>query len=154
MKNYNKITLGYVIQEYAIINKVPTCISQNFVAGDVDYEDMDGENITGKVDTLNEQYQVFDMIQPKHINPNALKFVCPSCGENRLECVMDGSHTCEVTNIDPDGDFDYGQYESNAYCDRFQCLSCGYELTGDDGTDIEPVINDNIEVVEWIKKHC
>jgi len=62
---YNKITCGFVIQEYEVIDGVPTCISQEFVAGDVDYLDKQGNEITGQVDTVNEVYQPFDMIQPK-----------------------------------------------------------------------------------------
>ena len=40
-------------------------------------------------------------------------------------------------------------------CDKpltsgFQCLNCGYVLSSEDGSSID----DNEEVVEWIKKNC
>lgn len=57
---HKKITIGFVVQTYDG-NK---CVSQEFVAGDqIDYEDMVGKNI--EIDTTNEQYQPFDMVQPK-----------------------------------------------------------------------------------------
>ena len=79
----------------------------------------------------------------------AIKFNCPKCGNNKLECCMEGSHTCPITEIDEDGDFEYGPYESSADVDRYQCLNCGYVLK-----DGEFPITDNQEVVEWCKEHC
>lgn len=79
-----------------------------------------------------------------------VKFKCPSCGGTRLECVMDGSHTCPVTEIDSDGDFEYGPYESSADVDRWQCLTCGYTIK--DSAD-ESII-DNEEVVQWCVDNC
>lgn len=80
----------------------------------------------------------------------AIKFNCPECGKNKLECCMNGSHTCSITEIDEDGDFEYGEYESSADVDRFQCLYCGYILTEEN----EDKITDNIDVAEWCKKNC
>ena len=78
-----------------------------------------------------------------------IKFNCPKCGSNELECCLDGAHTCPVTEIDEDGDFEYGEYESTADVDRYQCVNCGYVLK-----DGEFPITDNLEVVEWCKEHC
>ena len=80
----------------------------------------------------------------------SIKFKCPECGRERLECCEDGPYVSEVTNIDEDGDFDYGQINASGIVDRFQCLNCGYILSRDDGSSID----DNKEVVEWIEQHC
>ena len=77
---------------------------------------------------------------------NQLEFICPDCGGNRLECVHDGVHSCEITALDEDGDFDYGTIESCGDVLRFQCLDCGYIVTDGYGNDIV----DNIELVNWI----
>jgi len=67
MKKYNKITQGFVIQEYVtLVNGTTVCQKQSFVAGDpVEYEDEQGNPIT--VDTSKEEYCPFEMMQPKHI---------------------------------------------------------------------------------------
>jgi hypothetical protein len=155
-KKHNKITVGYVIQEYITLpNGTLVPQSQEFIAGDqVDYETREGEPVT--VDVSKEQYCGFDMKQPKPI-PDGLKFICPDCGDSQLECVMGGSHTCPVISIDESGDFEYGDYESSADVDRWQCIKCGAFLTEDGistrhGED-DPIIH-NEEVVEWIKKRC
>jgi len=79
----------------------------------------------------------------------AIQFKCPKCGGTRLECIMDGIHSCPVEEIDESGDFEYGSYESEAMVDRWQCLTCGYTLM--DGKDN---IIDNEEVVQWCKDNC
>lgn len=61
MQSYKKIVDGYVIQKYE--EGVP--VSQEFIAGDVSYEDADGEPIDAETD--NEQYLPFDMVQPERI---------------------------------------------------------------------------------------
>ena len=150
MKKYNKVTLGFVVQNYEIIKGVPTCVRQDFIAGDVDYENKMGDNITDQVDTINEQYFGFDMKQPPHISPDSLEFVCPDCGCNRLECIFDGHHLCQITNINTDGDFDYGEYHSEAYPTKFQCVECASFIKDVSGKPI----TDNLEVVKWIKDSC
>lgn len=79
-----------------------------------------------------------------------LKFTCPDCGKHRLECVMDGINTCEVTSLHNSGDFDYGPVESESDVVRWQCLECGYTLKDGDGEDII----DNVEVANWIEENC
>ena len=81
---------------------------------------------------------------------DSIQFQCPKCKGTRLECVMDGIHSCPVTSIDCDGDFEYGDYESEAMVDRWQCLSCGYTLKDDSDENII----DNEDVVEWCKANC
>lgn len=78
-----------------------------------------------------------------------IKFKCPSCEGNRLECCMNGPHVCPITEIDEEGDFEYGKYDSSSDPDRFQCLECGFVLEYDNYT-----ITENSEVVEWCKKNC
>ena len=77
-----------------------------------------------------------------------LIFTCPSCKSHRLECVENGNYTSEVINIADDGDFDYGEITANGMVDRFQCLDCGHVL------DTDHTLDDNEEVVEWIKENC
>lgn len=81
----------------------------------------------------------------------AIKFKCPECGSEKLECCFNGPHTCEITGIDEEGDFEYGGYDSSSEPDRFQCEQCGFVITDD---DTSAMLWDNQEVVEWIKKHC
>ena len=64
MNKYNKITVGFVVQEYKERNGEMVCNHQYFVAGDeVDREDKDGEPV--EVDTSKEVYQLFEMVQPR-----------------------------------------------------------------------------------------
>ena len=65
MKNYNKITIGFVCQEYKEQNDKMICSHQYFVAGDeVSREDkIHGEPI--EVDDSKEVYQSLDMQQPE-----------------------------------------------------------------------------------------
>ena len=62
----NKITNGYVIQQY---NDKGKCVSAEFVAGDVDYEDAeDGEPLDATELPYNldkEEYYGFNMVQPR-----------------------------------------------------------------------------------------
>ena len=63
-KKHNKITSGFVIQEYEE-NKDGffECVRQVFEAGDpVEYETFSGEPVD--IDTDREVYQPFDMVQP------------------------------------------------------------------------------------------
>ena len=84
-----------------------------------------------------------------------LVFKCPDCGADKLECVMNGPHTAPITEIDDEGDFEYGEYESSSEPDRFQCLHCGFVLEQEAKNGFKPyTITDHIEVVEWIRKNC
>lgn len=57
---FNKITTGFVVQEY---DDKGYCIGQHFVAGDiVDYEDSEGNSVDDR--EAKGGYQPFDMIQP------------------------------------------------------------------------------------------
>lgn len=63
-KKFKKITTGFVVQDYEEKNGRFVCVGQEFIAGDqVDYEDEMGESV--EVDTLKEDYQPFDMVQPE-----------------------------------------------------------------------------------------
>lgn len=57
-----KITIGFVIQTYWD-NK---CVDQEFVAGEVSYEDANGEPVDGPIE--NEEYCPFQMRQPEEID--------------------------------------------------------------------------------------
>jgi len=146
---HKKITTGFVIQDYVTIGRKHICTNQEFIAGDqVDYEDKAGNPVN--VDVEKEQYQPFNMQNPPMAkSEKGLIFTCPDCGGHRLECCEDGPYSSEVFNIDNDGDFDYGNIEASGTVDRFQCLSCGFVLSREDGSNID----ENEEVVEWIKSN-
>ena len=79
-----------------------------------------------------------------------LAFTCPDCGNHRLECVLEGIHTCGVTSIPESGNFEYGPVESEADVSYWQCLECGFTLKTESGD----TIRDNEDVVAWIKDNC
>ncbi len=147
---YKKITTGFVVQNYITLpNGTTVCQSQDFVAGDTtDYEDEDGNSV--EVDNSKEVYCPFEMVKPTQIRQDCLKFICPDCGKEKLECCEDGPYASEVTSIDDEGDFEYGSIDASGMVDRYQCLSCGYVLSREDGSSID----DNQEVVEWILGNC
>ena len=59
----NKITTGYVVQELGFNDKSRlSCNKQEFIAGEVEYEDINGNPMT--IDTSKEDYQPFEMVQP------------------------------------------------------------------------------------------
>ena len=59
----NKIVTGYVVQELGFNEESRlSCTRQEFIAGDVDYEDPLGNPMT--IDTSKEDYQPFEMVQP------------------------------------------------------------------------------------------
>jgi len=148
METYNKITVGFVTQKYITVSGKHICISQEFIAGDqVDRENSEGQPV--KINTTKEEYQCFDMKQPSTIGKNGLKFICPKCGGNRLECCEDGPYNSEVLNIDREGDFSFGEIFASGEVERFQCLECGYVLLNRFGP-----ITQHEELVKWIKNNC
>jgi predicted RNA-binding Zn-ribbon protein involved in translation (DUF1610 family) len=151
-KEHNKITYGYVVQRYITLpDGTMICQDQEFIAGDpVEYENMDSGAI--EVDVDKEVYCPFEMKQPKQIpdEKDAVKFVCPDCGDNRLEAVMDGSHTTIIEGMFKSGSIEYGDTASAGDLDRFQCVKCGHVI------EFEPddIIKDEEELIEWLKKNC
>jgi predicted RNA-binding Zn-ribbon protein involved in translation (DUF1610 family) len=149
MKVHKKITVGFVIQDYITLpNGTLVCQNQEFIAGDqVDYENEMGEKI--EVDVSKEVYCPFEMKAPKQIptEDKEAKFTCPSCGCNRLEAVLDGSHTTAIVAIHKGGGIEYGDTYSNGDLDRFQCVECGYAIKDVAG---EPIRDDD-ELVEWVE---
>ena len=62
VSEFNKITVGFVIQTYKKQGDDFVCVNQDFICGDdVTYENEMGEVLAEKPD---EQYQSFDMVQP------------------------------------------------------------------------------------------
>jgi len=84
----------------------------------------------------------------KSKNKNLI-FTCPECGEHRLECVLEGVHTCVVTSMPDSGNFEYGNIESEADVLYWQCIGCGFVLKNKQGDNITA----NEDVVKWIKKN-
>lgn len=83
----------------------------------------------------------------------AVKFVCPNCSGEVLECcTKDAFVSSQVTLIDEDGDFEYGKpciHESSV--DRFQCAKCGFIL---EDPDYDAHITEPEDVVKWCKDNC
>jgi len=81
----------------------------------------------------------------------SLTFTCPDCNGTRLEVIETNAIVSSViANLDKDGDFDYENLNvDDSVVDRFQCIECGYVLQDEN----EEKITDNLEVVEWLKKH-
>ena len=79
-----------------------------------------------------------------------IQFKCPKCGGTRLECIMNGIHSCPVTEIDDSGDFEYGDYESQADVERWQCLTCADVIQDENKHNIIH----NEEVAEWCQANC
>jgi len=79
-----------------------------------------------------------------------VEFKCPDCSNSQIECIMDGHHSCIATEIHTSGDFEYGEYQSQAVCSRWQCMVCGYPLKDIKGE----LITDNQEVAEWCLENC
>jgi hypothetical protein len=157
-EEHRKITMGYVTQIFVTLpDGTMICQNQNFTAGEVEYENLNSEAI--EVDVDKEVYCPFEMKQPKQIpDPkDAVKFVCPSCGNTHLEAVMEGSHTTAVEGMFNSGSIEYGDTESHGDLDRFQCVTCGFIIKKDDedptSNDQQPIMDDD-ELVEWCKANC
>ncbi len=146
---HNKITIGFVVQRFETLGGKHICVSQSFEAGEVCYENADGEPV--EIDTEQEQYQPFEMVAPHTACADGgLIFTCPECKGHRLECCEDGCYNSEVLNIDAEGDFDFGEINASGCVDRFQCLGCGFVPT-----DImNNSFTEHTELAEWIKKNC
>jgi len=66
MDKYQKITVGFVVQDYITLSDGSTaCISQNFIAGDEVSREVDGEVV--EIDTTKEIYCPFQMEKPNHL---------------------------------------------------------------------------------------
>ena len=151
-ETHNKITTGYVIQNYITLpNGALVCVGQEFIAGDqVDYENDVSEFV--EVDTSKEVYCPFEMKAPKQIpDPeNAVKFICPICGDTRIEACLDGDHTTIIDGMFQSGSVEYGDTESTGFVDRFQCVGCGKTLKD----EADEAIKDDEQVVKWCKENC
>ena len=65
----------------------------------------------------------------------ALKFVCPVCGDSKLEEVCNTDTVInEITRLDPEGDHDYGETRAgdDTEVDHYQCATCGHVLVDED----------------------
>lgn len=62
---YNKVTNGFVIQKFNKVGSKFICNEQSFTAGDVAYETDEGDSIFIADVETKEQYQPFEMVQPK-----------------------------------------------------------------------------------------
>ena len=66
VKEFNKVTTGFVTQKFKLIKGKYICVSQIFTASDsVDFEDTEfGENIINPTLEMQNAYQNYEMIQP------------------------------------------------------------------------------------------
>lgn len=83
---------------------------------------------------------------------NGLQFVCPNCGDKRLESIETNTiASSTIINIAENGDFDYNApVLDSSDVDHFQCFNCGYVLI--DSRD--NLLTQNLEAAEWVKKNC
>ena len=141
--NYNKITTGFVIQKYITLGDKRICIGQEFVAGDqVEYEDHNGNTMV--VNTDKEIYCAFEMVKPQVVATRGLSFICPKCGKEKLECVMENGSISGVLAIHKDGLFEFDNSPVDSELLYYQCENCGFQLPCDNDQD----------VVVWIKENC
>jgi hypothetical protein len=94
------------------------------------------------------------MKQPKQIpDPDkAVKFVCPDCGDTRLEAVMDGHHTTIILGMFKSGSIEYGETQAEGDLQRYSCVTCNFSPMTE--FDDEEHITDDEQVVEWCKDNC
>jgi len=126
------------------IERCPECKCP--VGDDWDYKDYSGRCIVICPQCSHE----ISLFPPPEIKN--LKFICPKCNKDILECCEDTAFvSSSIKFIDESGDFEYGEVtvHDGIVC-RFQCLYCGYILKDKD----EKNIDENLEVVEWLKKNC
>jgi hypothetical protein len=123
---HKKITIGYVVQDYTkLSNGTLVCTGQEFIAGEVSYEDSQyGEEIS--IDTSKEVYCPFEMTQPKHIPFPAESAVkgsyengmCPDCGYEIPNDVQDGDKCANCPHVFYDETEDNSDItDPNAYID-------------------------------------
>lgn len=70
-----------------------------------------------------------------------LKFICPNCGDNKIEEIMtDAVVTSDINNIHESGDIDYGESShEGGFINHFQCRGCG-EIVGKDSSQTRGVV--------------
>lgn len=101
-KTHKKITNGFVIQDYKRLpNGTLVCTGQEFIAGDVDYENDDGEQICD-LDIAKEVYCPFEMKQPKDVPDKSptFKLMSDFDGNDEIELQSDNLEdaACEGLN--------------------------------------------------------
>ena len=81
-----------------------------------------------------------------------LKFVCPNCGSNRLDCCENNAFIrSEIIDFPEDGNFRYDPpiiTESESH--SFQCCDCNFILVDKHDNNIVDVD----KAAKWIKKNC
>jgi DNA-directed RNA polymerase subunit RPC12/RpoP len=110
LTHFNKITVGYVIQNYVTLpNGTTVCQGQEFKAGEVTYENDMGNEVLCMIDTSKEVYCPFEMVHPKEV-PGALPFCnpikdsyedgkCPDCGKEIPDDVVDGEDCQDCPHV-------------------------------------------------------
>jgi hypothetical protein len=69
LKEYQKVTIGFVIQTYKEVNGESICTEQEFIAGDqVEFEPIGGGEKYDSTEVDNSNYQPFHMVQPSTKN--------------------------------------------------------------------------------------
>lgn len=71
-----------------------------------------------------------------------MKFYCPDCGNDQLECIQVNAVVCTPIDVD-DGEVIYKEAEiHDGDVDRYQCRNCGWTIPG---------VTTDEELLEWIK---
>ncbi len=106
----NKITTGYVVQEMGFNeNSRLSCTRQEFIAGDVNYEDPLGNVM--EIDTTKEDYQPFEMVQPNTeivviIEGGIIQHIAFPSGLNNVTVVVKDYDTDGSKDVEKDSEGD------------------------------------------------
>jgi hypothetical protein len=76
-----------------------------------------------------------------------MKFTCPSCGGNKIECIQDACILCTPVRVEDDGEVVYeldSMSVEDAHIDRFQCQNCGWALP----------VSDDVELVDYLNQEA
>ena len=74
-----------------------------------------------------------------------MKFICPDCNHNKIECIQKNCILSSEVNIFLDGVTYNNPDILDGFIDRFQCQNCGYVILKDPDNDEE-------DLFEWLKK--
>ena len=120
-KVVKKVTTGFVIQDLGITPEGRfACTGQEFIAGEVEYEDQFGEALN--FDTSKEDYQPFEMVQPNteiliEVKGGLVQDVKIPSGMNDVTII--------VKDYDTDGTYDGTKEDENGIFTEQRWTHCG-----------------------------
>jgi len=82
-----------------------------------------------------------------------MKFVCPKCGNDELECKMEGIYYSKVFAINEESNepfFDFGPIEGEGEIICWGCSKCEFTIKDEDGE----LMQEEMDVFDWIEENC